>query len=563
MAVPAPTKTQLFTIIQDSVRIPENFLANQTIPADAGTLEASAGGKTDFAAQVSIAAGAFDVAFADALRSQSRELLRWGFTSLAHHEIGVPTPTLDVALDEVYKWMDENDERIQTRGLKHATTGTYSNPTRSGDTVVGNGVFRRVVVDERGYSLDAHHAEVLTFRCTSDAQSSTTVRRHQERWRASGQNAPRTTLGFGAATGSGGIVTDLRTIGPRDTLLKNGDWSRPRKTDAASPGPVALGASDTLNKWTVTSGSITSIQLDNTAAHIYRADEAAANPQSLRLTDNVTFEQDLNAEKVPISLVRPYDRQMAVMRKDSCDGTLTVTCAGVVVFAVDLTTLTNDQFSLQGATLDKTCWPVNWDTDTPKFEIKLESNTTGSVVLGTAMLTAMVPIAGTFWHLAGGSTRWRVDDQVTFDDDLPGPEGLIAKHLFLHTGRRLPSAPAAPSSGPTAALAGAGAGNVDDGAHTYAVTFVDVDGNESGVSATDDVTVADQGTDGKVDLTSIPTGTAAIVSRKVYRSAAGTTTPLLLLTTIADNVTTTYQDNTADSGLGAAAPAGVTLADPS
>lgn len=100
-----------------------------------------------------------------------------------------------------------------------------------------------------------------------------------------------------------------------------------------------------------------------------------------------------------------------------------------------------------------------------------------------------------------------------------------------------------------AALAGAGAGNVENGTHSYRVTFVTAAG-ESAPGVAVCVTVADKTTNGQVSLTSIATGTAGVVtSRKVYRSKAGGSIHYLL-TTIADNITTTFVDNVADASLG-------------
>jgi hypothetical protein len=110
-----------------------------------------------------------------------------------------------------------------------------------------------------------------------------------------------------------------------------------------------------------------------------------------------------------------------------------------------------------------------------------------------------------------------------------------------------------PETACVAALAGDGAGNVDDGVHYYKVTYVTSSGESSGNKASNALTVADQGTDGKVDLTAIPTGPSGTTSRKLYRTEAGGST-YKLLDTIADNTTTTYEDDTADAGLGAEIP---------
>jgi hypothetical protein len=57
----------------------------------------------------------------------------------------------------------------------------------------------------------------------------------------------------------------------------------------------------------------------------------------------------------------------------------------------------------------------------------------------------------------------------------------------------------------------------------------------------------------QVQLSAIPVGAAGVTARKLYRTKAGVT-PLQLLTTLADNTTTTYLDAVADASLGATAP---------
>lgn len=57
----------------------------------------------------------------------------------------------------------------------------------------------------------------------------------------------------------------------------------------------------------------------------------------------------------------------------------------------------------------------------------------------------------------------------------------------------------------------------------------------------------------RYDLSNIALGSASVTSRKIYRTTAGGS-QLKLLATIADNTTTTYQDNIADGSLGANVP---------
>lgn len=116
-------------------------------------------------------------------------------------------------------------------------------------------------------------------------------------------------------------------------------------------------------------------------------------------------------------------------------------------------------------------------------------------------------------------------------------------------------------SAPSAALAGAGAGNVDNGAHRYGVTFVTADGETELGEVTAAITIADKTVNGQVSLTNIPLGGSFVTSRKIYRTVAGGST-YLLLTTLANNTATTYTDNIADASLGAQAPTTNTTVNP-
>ena len=132
----------------------------------------------------------------------------------------------------------------------------------------------------------------------------------------------------------------------------------------------------------------------------------------------------------------------------------------------------------------------------------------------------------------------------------------VLAHLRLDTSNFEPAPDA-----PTVALVPAAAGNVDNGAHRYLITFVTADGQTQAGTISAAVTVVDHTTTGKVALTAIPTGGSVVTARKIYRTQAGGTS-YLYLATISDNTTTTYTDNIADSSLGAGAPTTNTTGDP-
>ncbi len=119
-------------------------------------------------------------------------------------------------------------------------------------------------------------------------------------------------------------------------------------------------------------------------------------------------------------------------------------------------------------------------------------------------------------------------------------------------GGHLTMEPVATPTALTATLLGV-PGNVDNEVHIYYVTFVTATGETNFSPASNSVTVTNNTVSGQISLTNIPIGPTDVIARKIYRTlpASGNYSSYLL-TTINDNTTTTYTDNTADSGLGAA-----------
>ncbi len=114
---------------------------------------------------------------------------------------------------------------------------------------------------------------------------------------------------------------------------------------------------------------------------------------------------------------------------------------------------------------------------------------------------------------------------------------------------------------PVAALAGAGAGNVDTGTHSYKATFTNTAG-ESLPSLVSNTVTTTSGSDGKVNVT-MPTLVTGATGWKLYRTAAGNavTGPWLLVAAIASGGGAPYLDNIADGSLTTAVPTENTASD--
>lgn len=109
-----------------------------------------------------------------------------------------------------------------------------------------------------------------------------------------------------------------------------------------------------------------------------------------------------------------------------------------------------------------------------------------------------------------------------------------------------------PPASALTATASATAGNLN-GTYTYVVTYTTFAGETLPGPTSSSVAPASK----QVDLTAIPTGPAGTKSRKIYRTTRqvdGVTTGWRFLTEIADNTTTTYTDDTADTSLTYAPP---------
>ena len=119
------------------------------------------------------------------------------------------------------------------------------------------------------------------------------------------------------------------------------------------------------------------------------------------------------------------------------------------------------------------------------------------------------------------------------------------------------SVTAAPTTGPTAYMQ-TGGGLTSLGFYFYRVTFVTATGETTTGPPSQDGFWLYQGY-GTVDLRNIPIGPANVTGRRIYRTRAqgGANPPsdYYLVTTLADNTTTTYLDTKADGALGVQRPA--------
>lgn len=471
------------------------------------------------------------------------------------------------AFANVFRNYAENAKRVKSRGFQFGAAS-------AGASNVGNGTIARCNIDEWGFTIENTRADVRTARCTADATS--TAKKHQELWQLEGQRIGDLL----EELGSGQLAENIASLSALDSGsfgVNNPSFSQ--ATNGATASPTSSDVPGWTFRDTLTGSALTvnttNFELVTGSANTeyYRGFDGDTTPLALRCkVDNFCIFQDLQANGGSFLRGVPYYFHVAICKRNNADGivrfriTNAAGTAGVYV-EVDLSTLANGTWTLLKIGLGssgKDNWYRNFGSSGVVLAIDRRNGTTGEVDLDDVTVGPMTFFDGGYYAFVGGPTPFEIEDTFTITD-LEHATAKNQKWMFRGPGVYLPSCPASPTAAPTAALAGAGAGNVDNGAHTYTKVWVDQNGIESGESATVAVTVVDKTANGRVTVgrNEVSPGSFAVYWR-IYRSKAGTVTPRYKVADV-PVATASYEDNIADASLPTTTPAnaaGVTLDDP-
>lgn len=453
--------------------------------------------------------------------------------------------TFDVLWPSLFRYFAENSRRVKSRGF------VFGVPTADAGNI-GDGFVARCNYDAWGHVLESQWPDAKLLRCERDFSLGTNIGEEEFSIRSTTVKG-RDRL---EEEGSGKVgESNLVGITARSTQQNFGILN-PSFTLSTPEGPTADPTD--LAGW----DSNVTISTTNyeVVAGGYRP--SLGNPTPLALRCKATaFILSQTIPNPKFLTDRPYHRHIVIRRKNNADGTAKFRL-GRHEITVNLATLTNDvwyvfmPYSTDTDVVDDKLggWVKNFGEADIALEFERSGGTTGEVDLGEVAIGEFQPFDGSYYAILGGEDAFRIEDEFTFTDAVTAAvEGVNQKWFWRVLGLYLPAIPAKPVGLIAGALAGLGAGNVDNGSHQYAATYVDVNGIESGINNLIAVNVVDKTVNGQVAITGIPVGPANITKRKLYRNVAGSgsAAALKLLATINDNVTTTYNDNTADAGLGA------------
>jgi hypothetical protein len=476
--------------------------------------------------------------------------------------LGVAEKDTASVFQRIYDDYVTNSKSIESRGL---TFGSSS----AGASNVGNGVIVRCNFDENGFVLENQTADAKNTKCLFDANNGAS--KWEEVFEIRGATAARDKL---AITGSGKIGS-ITAISARTSanIVKNPSFSN---TTGTSSPPTSLTA---IASWSVTTFTNGFDSLGSTGVNGYYRDfPGDTTPLALRIKvagGDQTISQNLETNRSKFDEKKPYLIQVAWRRKGSATGTLTLRL-GNSSTSVAISTGTNDVWNILRMPVTSS-WFKSFDKAGLTLSVETSSLATSNVDIDDVIVAPMTLFDGSWYAYVGTPAtgdplQWLRNDTFSWTDTELGEGYGVIQKMFCWRGlgsRYLPAIPQTPAEALAAALAGAGAGNVENGIHYYRFTYVDGNGIESGLSASANATVADKTTNGKVSVSSVAVGPAGTASRKVYRTVAAAADSVgnyKLLTTISDNSTTVFTDNVADASLGATASArvqaGITMADP-
>ena len=425
----SPSASELETQLKNAIDVLESSLTGlaSTAATKADTYQQSI--ESDFATAQSASMDGFRAACAGAL-NQAGGVLSPILVAYNHHIVNAPETDVNGALTRIYDYFVTNSKTIKSRGI------TFNDPVAAG-TNTGTGAIYRLTKDEENFDREAITIETKTFECTADAHSG--ALKHEEVFEIRGQSTPIDSLVSG---GSGIKTSGYRARTSSSSILKNSTFSRYSGVTAPTAGsPQTFGASDTLTKWTMSAGAITSLQLDiDTVARDTVGD---ATPTALRFLGNCGIKQTFDDANLRLDSGLPYYLEVWLYREGNATGTLTLTC-GSKTQDFTIGSLTNAAWNRCRLSLDRDLWPGRFNTANAAITIAVTSLATSTVLIDEVCFVPFFAIDGTFCHISPsattGSGDWLLEDSFTMTDALAGSDSKIQQFLWRAFGRYLPHA---------------------------------------------------------------------------------------------------------------------------
>lgn len=387
--------------------------ANVNTPNLEALIDASTQGMdTDFAPEVTAAVDAIREGVSDAMNEQRGSDLLTPLLRQYAKTLNFPeTDPLAIVSRIRFEWQGRTPtpDTIKSREFNFGAVGPVGTP-------VGNGTIHRLTVDAYGYPIESATPEEKRFAVVQDVNSGAT--KHQEVFAIRGSLTPRDLVdgyvGDDRETDSGltGLTAaNSNGIGFTNMSFENALDGSSSDLATALPGWVIAGAVSNLETVSANIGAGTGLD------DFYREIQAEGNtPSSLRFSNNETITQELGrTARATFDALTPYYFQIAVKRESSADGTLTLT-VGAATVAVDVSTLTDDAWSILQVPIGAANWLDSFNADPFKVQLAYTARTTGTILVDDIIIAPFTRWDGTWWAAVGGRTAWLYNDILKADD---------------------------------------------------------------------------------------------------------------------------------------------------
>jgi len=297
-------------------------------------------------------------------------------------------------LKDIYNGMMDATETIKGRAFTFGTIAPYASN-------VGDGTVYRVTKDKNNLNIESGFANagITEIKCTADRYSRRTA--GNEAFSIQGVGLTDVdAISLGTAPQGTGILYALTsrqcTAFVTDGSFDTADDSGTLTCNGWSFDVPANFAKETTDTFRNTVGSSTGVAIEITA--------------------NSYMEQDLAEEAKSFDTTKPVCVVARVMRKTSCDGTITVSLGNSSV-SLDLSTIANDTWTdITLGVTDNKGYYSEWFEDAAVLKIDLATCTTGSVIVDEIIVTQPTVYDGKYYFVVAGSTDFLKDDYFRYID---------------------------------------------------------------------------------------------------------------------------------------------------
>ena len=325
--------------------------------------------------------------------------------------INSPSEDPAVIWRDLYDYMYDNAQYVNSREF------VFGTPSAAGGNT-GNGRMLRITNDDRGMTMEGWFADAFSCECIRDARQIGIS--YEEEFHFEGGDAAKDGLN---RTGTGLDVV-LRCSSERDSerYVQNPSFE---SYGGTTPTAGSETTPTSITGWTV-AGALSNTRLS--VDYLWRTPPGSSTSVSLKLVASETISQDLvvvNGTSFDPNV--PYHVQVAVYRRDSCDGNLIFTLGGTTR-TVAMSTLNNGAWNVVDlvASPGSDNWYEGFKANSLSLSIQLSGRTTGSLYLDGLILAPYALVGGSdlegrgamgsYVILTAGATPWVLGDKFTFTD---------------------------------------------------------------------------------------------------------------------------------------------------